>query len=551
MPELLTMQDLANGHLDVKALGEAANGDENTIVTTRTGNTYPSAERAINIMFQNGGLPATPFATKALMTASPLVDGKYAMVTNDAVNNGLYVKTAGAWVKSAYDPTALANIYTDNKVKGVTNNFKTKALMTASGLANDSYAMVTDDTEANNGWYSKVAGVWVKSAYAPVTQEGMLAYIKSYKSEPNNIFDALVSILTTEPISPNLITPSTVLADGYLVNGTGNVATNAPYFHTADYIPVKEGETYVIASGATHVGTYYNSSKVRVGHIPPAATGGTPNYEFIIPAGASYMRVNLPLAPERHVLRKRNLAYKVPAPIPPSYWQGKKVAWYGTSIPAGQPHHNDRDNYSYANLAVHDLGGSILNKAVPGSGISKVATSSFVDTSKPVNYQNSMLDLIGTTNEPDLFVFDFGVNDYARNKAEIDGFNPSNPYPSDGSGTRIDGIDENTFIGAYNVVIKALLVAKPKAKICLLTHYSDDSSTESKRFESLNKVITGIAEHWSAPVLQVHKKINLINRNGVNSLLVAMPDGIHPADGDASTVECLRHIVRDFLVSIA
>ena len=58
MPELLTMQDLANGHLDVKALGEAANGDENTIVTTRTGNTYPSAERAINIMFKNGGLPA-------------------------------------------------------------------------------------------------------------------------------------------------------------------------------------------------------------------------------------------------------------------------------------------------------------------------------------------------------------------------------------------------------------------------------------------------------------------------------------------------------------
>lgn len=97
------MQDLANGHLDVKALGEAANGDENTIVTTRTGNTYPSAERAINIMFQNGGLPATPFTTKALMTASALVDGDYAMVTDDTDNNGLYVKTEGAWVKSEYD----------------------------------------------------------------------------------------------------------------------------------------------------------------------------------------------------------------------------------------------------------------------------------------------------------------------------------------------------------------------------------------------------------------------------------------------------------------
>ena len=117
------MQDLANGHLDVKALGEAANGDENTIVTTRTGNTYPSAERAINIMFKNGGLPAEPFATKALMTASALVDGKYAQVTDDAVNNGLYVKTAGAWVKSKYSMQNLIdNAFEDKLGLYVTTN---------------------------------------------------------------------------------------------------------------------------------------------------------------------------------------------------------------------------------------------------------------------------------------------------------------------------------------------------------------------------------------------------------------------------------------------
>lgn len=192
MSELLTMQDLANGHLDVKALGEAANGDENTIVTTRTGNTYPSAERAINIMFQNGGLPAVPFATKALMTASALIDGKYAQVTDDTVNNGLYVKKAGAWVKSAYDPTTLANTYTDNKVKGVTNNFKTKALMIASTLPNDSYAMVTEDTEANNGWYSKVGGAWVKSAYAPLVQAK--AYTDDNVNELKNDVGLLVNL---------------------------------------------------------------------------------------------------------------------------------------------------------------------------------------------------------------------------------------------------------------------------------------------------------------------------------------------------------------------
>ena len=99
MSELLTMQDLANGHLDVKALGEAANGDENTIVTTRTGNTYPSAERAIKTMFQNGGLPATQFDTYLQMVGSSLADGTIAVVTYDPnfAANGYYKKTVTGW----------------------------------------------------------------------------------------------------------------------------------------------------------------------------------------------------------------------------------------------------------------------------------------------------------------------------------------------------------------------------------------------------------------------------------------------------------------------
>lgn len=78
-------------------------------------------------IFEAGGLPATPFKTKALMTASVLIDGKYAMVTDDTVNNGLYVKTAGAWVKSNYDPTLQANDYTDDAIRErVYNNSSNK-----------------------------------------------------------------------------------------------------------------------------------------------------------------------------------------------------------------------------------------------------------------------------------------------------------------------------------------------------------------------------------------------------------------------------------------
>lgn len=67
--------------------------------------TLAGARQAI---FEAGGLPATPFASKALMTASALVDGDYAMVTDGGADNGLYLKTAGVWVKSAYDPVELS-----------------------------------------------------------------------------------------------------------------------------------------------------------------------------------------------------------------------------------------------------------------------------------------------------------------------------------------------------------------------------------------------------------------------------------------------------------
>lgn len=136
MAEPITIQQLIEASMDSDSLEKAVNGDESTVVTSRLGRTYPSLSNALNqidgqisdandmlvesvtTLFENGGLPATPFKTKALMTASTLVDGNYAMVTDDTVNNGLYVKTAGAWVKSNYDSltqaVAEAKTYTDN-----------------------------------------------------------------------------------------------------------------------------------------------------------------------------------------------------------------------------------------------------------------------------------------------------------------------------------------------------------------------------------------------------------------------------------------------------
>lgn len=104
MADAITIKALQDASLDAKSLEEVVNGNDTKQVTTRLGANYPSVKKAIKALFENGGLPATPFKTKALMTASALANDKYAMVTDGGADNGLYVKTAGVWVKSAYDP---------------------------------------------------------------------------------------------------------------------------------------------------------------------------------------------------------------------------------------------------------------------------------------------------------------------------------------------------------------------------------------------------------------------------------------------------------------
>ena len=74
MAEPISIQQLKDASLDVKSLEEVVNGNENVVVTTRLGETYPSVKGSIKKVFETGGLPATPFKTKALMTASALAE---------------------------------------------------------------------------------------------------------------------------------------------------------------------------------------------------------------------------------------------------------------------------------------------------------------------------------------------------------------------------------------------------------------------------------------------------------------------------------------------
>lgn len=108
--ELMSLDDMANGHLDLKSLKEAANGDENTQVVARLGATYPSVAKTMRILLEQGTIDATIFGTKSLMTASALADNAYALVTDDttSANNGYYQKRSGAWVFLPYNFYSIA-----------------------------------------------------------------------------------------------------------------------------------------------------------------------------------------------------------------------------------------------------------------------------------------------------------------------------------------------------------------------------------------------------------------------------------------------------------
>ena len=233
-----------------------------------------------------------------------------------------------------------------------------------------------------------------------------------------------------------------------------------------------------------------------------------------------------------------------------SVWVGKKIAWYGTSIPAGYPQSN-QDIYSYANKAVNKVGATIQNYCLPNGIIRKfkstgVATvrspaMSFTNTEGTINYLTHMVNLIGTENEPDLFVFDYSVNDADEDMTDI-------------QAESLDMTSESlsTFHGSLNFVIKQLLTAKPKARIALFTHFTNDAVIPTDGWGKMNEVIETVGNYWGIPVCKVYKKSGIIKKNGINSITSYMPDNVHPAtDPTGNTVEILTNIAYHFLKRIS
>ena len=245
-------------------------------------------------------------------------------------------------------------------------------------------------------------------------------------------------------------------------------------------------------------------------------------------------------------------------------WTGRKIAWYGTSIPAGYPKQKEQSVWSYANRSVEAVGATIQNFAVPNGVIREFKSNgstldggraqlSFTKTTSAINYQNSMISLIGTANEPDLFVFDYGVNDADADASDFSQFDPLDPYNEGNLPNKISiaSRDKNTYIGAQNWVIDHLLKAKPNARIAFVTHFSKDANEKKNRWEKLIQVQNALGEYWGFPTCKVYSKTGWINRDGNNTVATYNPDGIHPASASTTqSVDILTVITSDFLKGI-
>lgn len=236
------------------------------------------------------------------------------------------------------------------------------------------------------------------------------------------------------------------------------------------------------------------------------------------------------------------------------HWKNKRIAWYGTSIPAGFPNQSNQWSFAYPDILARSMGADIQNYCVAGGTIRRANTSnvqvnppqSFTNTQflTSTNYVSKIVDLIGTELEPDLFVFDYGVNDYVNDPSDIDNV----------AGYDFTSEDDTTFLGAYNKVLKALFTAKPTAKVLLLTHFSDDGvqvGTQSVKdcWKTLNDLILKIGEYWNIPVIDLTELTGMRKVNGVENISIYAPDFIHPAsDSNKLIINDIARLCERFIL---
>lgn len=102
MAEPITLDQLKNASLDAKTLEAVVNGNTNTIVTSRLGETYPTLAQALQKISEKEIETIGNFEKVAQLPTTATA-GALAVVINDATAaNGLYRYSGSSWLKTSY-----------------------------------------------------------------------------------------------------------------------------------------------------------------------------------------------------------------------------------------------------------------------------------------------------------------------------------------------------------------------------------------------------------------------------------------------------------------
>jgi hypothetical protein len=355
---------------------------------------------------------------------------------------------------------------------------------------------------------------------------------------------------------PEINVPLTFIQDAYVwIDGTINSIGTA---EITDFIDIPQGYSKLEVDRSDEVPiSFWTEDEgfivaIQVSPVPQF------NYQINIPSNARKViycrsKLNIQDASLKFLEVVSNNYYKFDDILSKeNKLAGKKIAWFGTSIPAGYPKENNQNTWAYPNIIANRNFASIYNNSVPNGVIRSFKSDgsslgsprnllAFTNVSNAVNYENKILEVIGTSNEPDIIVFDYGVNDYDSDPTDINNYASFN----------MTSESLNTFMGSLNFVIKKVLEQRPNMKIYLITHYSDDSfSPGIASFSNVNRAIEKVGQYWSIPTLQLCYKTGWVIKNGINVIDMIMDDTIHPAAAPTPVnVNKLADIIEGFLLT--